>query len=552
MLPLLFEAAARTALIAVGVALILRMMRIRQAALRHRVWTGVLAMMLSLPVWVAWGPRTPLPLLSPEAWQRATLTRTAPEPSRSLAPESAGSGESPAATARLQRWDWGTYALILYFVGMSVLLVRLGIGSFRVTRLLREVRLNNGRLTHAGCAAPITVGWFRPLVILPEGWSRWPDRQLAAILAHEEEHVRRRDPLIQWLALLNRAVFWFHPLAWWLEGELSKLAEEACDSAVLSRGHEPREYAEYLLTLARSISITGTRLNVPGMAALGAGLPERVRNIFAGGQARPISRAKLICLTSVCVAAAVTFAVGSLAHAQPASPAFDVATIKPNRSGEQGGTSRFAGSSYIGTNVALKRVIGLAYSPIQEFVGGPGWIDSERYDITAKAEGNPSREQLQLMMRSLLADRFKLVVRKETRELPAYALAIARNDGKLGPSLRRSTTECSTSDQGKTPGRAQGKAPGGGCFRLGDGSLTGRGATMERLAAELNVVGRLVVDRTGLTGIFDMDVQWTPDEQGTNADLFTALREQLGLELKATRAPVEVIVIDSAQRPSEN
>lgn len=75
---------------------------------------------------------------------------------------------------------------------------------------------------------------------------------------------------------------------------------------------------------------------------------------------------------------------------------------------------------------------------------------------------------------------------------------------------------------------------------------------MERLAAELNVVGRLVVDRTGLTGIFDMDVQWTPDEQGTNADLFTALREQLGLELKATRAPVEVIVIDSAQRPSEN
>ena len=139
-----------------------------------------------------------------------------------------------------------------------------------------------------------------------------------------------------------------------------------------------------------------------------------------------------------CVAAAASFTAGSLAHAQLASPAFDVATIKPNKSVEPGGGSRFAGSSYVGTNVTLKRVIRLAYGPIQEFVGGPGWIETEHYDITAKTEGNPSREQLQLMLRSLLADRFKLVVHKETRDLPAYALVLARRDGKLGPSLRRS------------------------------------------------------------------------------------------------------------------
>ncbi len=224
------------------------------------------------------------------------------------------------------------------------------------------------------------------------------------------------------------------------------------------------------------------------------------------------------------------------------APSFEVASIRPNKSGAQGGSSSFAAATYNGTNVTLKRVIRLAYSPIQEFVGGAGWLDSEHFDITAKAEGNPSREQLQLMLRSLLADRFKLVVHKETRDVPAFALTLARSDGKLGPSLRRSSTEC--------PEPNQGKGVGGCGFRIGDGALAGRGATMERLAAELILTGRPVVDRTGLTGIFDIDLHWMPDD--LNAELFTALRDQLGLKLEAIRAPAEVIVIDSAEKPSEN
>jgi uncharacterized protein (TIGR03435 family) len=253
-------------------------------------------------------------------------------------------------------------------------------------------------------------------------------------------------------------------------------------------------------------------------------------------------------ITVFSVAVVITFAMGTFAHAQPASPAFDVASIKRNKSGAQGGSSRLTGNSYIGENVTLKRMIASAYSPIQEFEGGPGWIDSEHYDVQAKAEGSPAQEGLQLMLRSLLADRFKLVVRKETRERPAYALSLARSDGKLGPRLRPAAGECSPGAAGK----AKGKAPAAGCFRLGNGTLTGRGGTLERLAAELNISGRLVVDHTGLKGNYDMDLQWAPDEEGTNADLFTAIREQLGLKLEATRAPVEVIVIDSAAKPSEN
>jgi hypothetical protein len=242
---------------------------------------------------------------------------------------------------------------------------------------------------------------------------------------------------------LNRAVFWFHTLAWWLERELSRLAEEACDWAVLSCGHEPREYAACLLTLARSVMRSGTRLNVLGMAAASDGLPHRIRKIFSGGPPRRTSRLRLAALGVACAVIAVIAGTGKPTHAQPESPAFEVASIKTNKSGERGGSSGFAANMYSGTNVTLRRVIALAYSPIQEFTGGPGWIESERYDITAKAEGNPGRAKLQLMLRSLLADRFKLVVHKQTRDSAAYALVLARSDGKLGSALRQSTANCS-------------------------------------------------------------------------------------------------------------
>ncbi len=544
MLAVLLEAAVRATLIVLAIAIVLLAMRVRQTTLSHAVWTVVVVIMLLLPVWIAWGPRTALPLLGPEAWQSAMLTRTAAE--TAVLPDALEAHAGlPADAPHQARLNWGPYVMVLYLAGLGVLLVRLVIGTLRVKRLLRGAVLEDCKLTHAACSTPVTVGWVRPKVILPESWSGWPERQLSAILAHETEHVRRRDPLIQWLALLNRAVFWFHPLAWWLERELSRLAEEACDAAVLARGYEPREYAEYLLTLARSVACAGARVKVLGMAAPGTGLPQRIRKILERVQAQPASRARHACVVLASAASAVTFTVGSLAHAQLASPVFEAASIKPNRSGEQGGSSGIRGATYSGRNVTLKRVIRLAYGPIQEFVGGPGWIDSETYDITAKAEGNPSREQLQLMMRSLLADRFKLVVRKETRDLPAYALVLARRDGKLGPSLRRSNADCSPSNRQT--------APAGSCgFNIGDGALAGRGTTMDKLAAELILTGRLVVDRTGLTGSFDMDMKWTPDELATNADLLAALQEQLGLKLEAIRAPVEVIVIESASKPSEN
>ncbi len=191
--------------------------------------------------------------------------------------------EIPAVPpAKLPVWDWTDVFLGLYFVGAFVLLLRLAIGTVRASRL-----------TSASCAAPVTVGLLRPRIILPASSADWTRAQLDAVLTHEQAHARRRDPLFQWLALFNRAVFWFHPLAWWLERRLSALAEEACDAAVLERGHDPREYSRYLLDLARAVQDAGTRVNVVAMAMPGSYLPQRVKNIINGVRAPRISRTRL-------------------------------------------------------------------------------------------------------------------------------------------------------------------------------------------------------------------------------------------------------------------
>jgi uncharacterized protein (TIGR03435 family) len=149
---------------------------------------------------------------------------------------------------------------------------------------------------------------------------------------------------------------------------------------------------------------------------------------------------------------------------------FDVTSVKPNTSGEQGGSSRGQPGRYVGTNVTLKRVIGLAYRPVQEFVGGPGWINTDRFDIEGKSDKTPDQPQMLEMLRSLLADRFKLVVHRETREMPMYALTLARTDGRPGSQLQPSEP-CVASAFAKA---SAGQGPRCGGFSVGAGTLSGR------------------------------------------------------------------------------
>jgi hypothetical protein len=154
----------------------------------------------------------------------------------------------------------------------------------------------------------VTIGWLRPVLLLPDGWRSWPSAKLDAVLIHEREHVRRRDPVVQRLALLNRCIFWFHPLAWWLERKLSALAEEACDTAVLAGGHAPHDYARYLIEMARSVNAAGARLRWAGAVEFSAGqLARRIRRIMDAPRAAAMSRAKSIASMSLCVLMLATF-----------------------------------------------------------------------------------------------------------------------------------------------------------------------------------------------------------------------------------------------------
>ena len=257
-----------------------------------------------------------------------------------------------------------------------------------------------------------------------------------------------------------------------------------------------------------------------------------------------------------------------------AHPEFEVASIKPAAPGARGIFIRPIAGGVTITNMPLKELIVLAYR-IQPFQisGGPPWLNSVNYDISAKSETPPKRGEIPLMLQALLADRFQLTIRRTTKELPIYALVMARKDGKLGPSLTESKEgSCTEPDPSKAlpppePGNPHALPCGG--MMMQPRSLKGVSLAVAQLAPLLSrMLGRTVVDKTGLTGKFDVSLEWTPDETqaaqlppGTSSpppsddagpSIFTAIQEQLGLKLESQKGPVEIFVIERAEKPSEN
>jgi uncharacterized protein (TIGR03435 family) len=263
---------------------------------------------------------------------------------------------------------------------------------------------------------------------------------------------------------------------------------------------------------------------------------------------------------------------------------FEVATVKQNNSGEPFVRIGMApGGRFTATNVPLRQLITIAYQ-VQPFQidGGPNWMASDRFDIVAKAAGElpppqPGRPgPLQSMMKALLADRFHLVVHNARKEMPIYALLPARSDGKLGPRIHQSTTDCAAilaagrRGGGPPPQPPSLTDPIPCGMRVLPGGLSIGGMPLSQFAQFASgTLQRIVVDRTGLTSNFDIDLTWTPDQlpQGrgdpspgapalppidpNGPSLFTAVQEQLGLKLESTKGPVDVLVIDRAEKPTE-
>jgi uncharacterized protein (TIGR03435 family) len=262
------------------------------------------------------------------------------------------------------------------------------------------------------------------------------------------------------------------------------------------------------------------------------------------------------------------------------APKFEVASVRENASND--GKIMVGiqpGGRFNAVGVPLAELIRLAYAVQRtQIIGAPDWSETARFDIAAKAEndiqgtapGGPPG-QLNVMLRDLLEDRFKLRARRDTRELPIYALTLARGDKKLGEGLRASTIDCAAMrGRGARGGPPPGPPPPGErpqCgMRVAPNQVLAGGVSLAQLTQMLSqFTQRIVLDRTGLSGHFDIDLTFTPERMPQGApppgappltvdpngpSLFTALQEQLGLKLESDRAPVEVLVIDHVERPT--
>lgn len=265
--------------------------------------------------------------------------------------------------------------------------------------------------------------------------------------------------------------------------------------------------------------------------------------------------------------------VTAFVTAQSPQLAFDVASVKENTAvSDASSISGPLPGRFRIVNVPLRFILLYAFQVLDnQLIDAPGWTESARYDITGTYPGTatPSDPDTRAMLRTLLADRFGLVTHRDTREMPTYALVLARQDGALGPQIVRSTTDCEQWLQEKRPqigeGSASPVAPGGKrpvCLMLTTRRFITAGTrSIPQLAAALqSLTGRPVVDRTGLTGTFDFDLQWTSGTVGapvsTNPQpddgpsIFVALQEQLGLRLAPGRDRFDVVVVDAVQRPT--
>jgi uncharacterized protein (TIGR03435 family) len=235
---------------------------------------------------------------------------------------------------------------------------------------------------------------------------------------------------------------------------------------------------------------------------------------------------------------------------RPPDITFEAASVKPNRSGEGAfGPPRFQGTSLLARNVPVDILIRMAYGGVvfgaaaTPLVGGPDWISEssrERFDVTARmAEGTSSRDRL-IMLQRLLEDRFALRIRWDTQELPVYVLSTLETGGTLGPNLRRAARDCSPSVCG-------------GYTTMGDTAYQGAdwSAVIQSIAPALD---RQIVDRSGLSGKFDFELKYSqslsPNLNDATVDIFSAVRQQLGLKLESGRAPVRVLAIESISRPT--
>ena len=423
---------------------------------------------------------------------------------------------------------------------------------------------------------PGVFGIFRPVMLWPDRLTeQLEDEHIEAIMAHELIHARRRDNLTAAIHMVVEALFWFHPIVWWLETRMLDERERACDEAAVQVVGRPDVYAESLLRACR-FCLESPLVCISGIA--GANLRNRILRILAGHvvQKLDLRRKALLCAVGlVSFGIPVVFGAVNTAESKTADdaeklPAFEVISIRPHPPGywPTFQYSRFTADGYICKNCYVQALLIDAYDLRDPKLGpnlipgAPKWIRTDWYDVQAKMS-EPEIEKMRTLsvkeqkvfgrqlLQSLLADRFKLAVRPETTEAPAYELRLAKN----GPRNMKKA--------------ADGENEAVDWIDSGYGQY--HGVSLAPLVKLLEMLTDCpVADKTGLSGKYDFELQWArtpakisppgisavpalPEDAATSRpSIFAALREQLGLELKPVKAPLQSIVIEHIEKPSPN
>jgi uncharacterized protein (TIGR03435 family) len=622
-------------------------LRKNSAKVRYWVWLSAsLKFLVPFALLASLGTMIPRPTRTPASAVAPVFLDTFFQVAEPLSPtfDATVPAHAPVAWAptAISMWALGFLAIALARC-RSWIAVRSGLRAGVPIELPIPVRA----LITPGAEEPGIVGFLRPVLVLPARLlEHLNDRQLSAILTHEMCHVRRRDNFFAAVHMVVEAIFWFHPLVWWIGSRMVEERELACDEEVLRMGCDPTDYIEGILKVCRFY----TESPLPCVSGVtSADVKKRLRAILAGSIARELTTGRKVALAAIgLITLAAPIVIGvlsppsiraqsqqstvdravptpvkpstapqivaqqSVTQAAPAATAtaqipgdasevaarvkkFEVASIKPCAEPGGGGAGRGGGAGGAGPSPGRLRtncqtVAGLINTAYVRFEsgqrngprnvplsGGPAWItsSSERYEINATAEGTPSPEVMQgPMLQALLEDRFKLKIHRETRNIPVYAMTVAKG----GPKLQASATG-SCNPEGPRPSNPReaelaaaklvpGEKPacGVGFIRANGPNLIvdPHGIRLDEFAKNfLSILDRPVIDKTGITGSFDLHLEFAPDDSTpgvqlgpsdtpSGASIFTAMQEQLGLKLESDRGPGEFLVIDSIERPSEN
>lgn len=439
---------------------------------------------------------------------------------------------------------------------------------------------------------PGVVGIRRPRLLLPAGIvERLTTAQLRALIAHERCHIRCQDNLVAAIHMVVEALFWFHPAVWWIEARLVAERERACDEAVLRAGSRPQDYAEGILEVCRQ-SI-GMRLTcVAGVS--GSNLRARVEAIIRQEIGRPMTRRRRVALAAMIVATVGGPVVGGALTAQsqvviPPAVVIESASLKSHKPLSGIGAREIALEARIQKarmashrdNRALQ-VWGPLHSLIQvaynvtgsQIEGGPSWAHSDSYAIEATTVEAATPDQLRGVMQSLLAERFKLTLRRETRTFPVYELVAADAGMKIAPMREGECTKAKEirwdlidleaplfACEGFTRRRVLSMSPETRprprwprVDRIEAGNIS-MSALIDLISGD---VDRIIIDKTGFTAPFNLLIDFAaapvPGSPfiSSGPSIFEALEDQLGLRLLPTEEPQDVLVIENAEQPPAN